>query len=177
MNASVQGALEKAQAKLQAQEKAQREALALYFDLYTREYAPDGALTEEYCYYDGEEEPKRYFRKVAMPLTDEEFARLADMRAKLEATAPKTEAGEDDAPVRRKPILGQILYVVGIIGLFATAILAVTSWFTNTYLPFGIVGGLSMLVTGVGISLVFLGLGKGLILLTRIDQKTHPQEP
>ena len=89
MNDLIQGALEKAQQKLMVQEGAQREELALYFDLYTREYSPDGALTEEYCYYDGEEESKRYFRKVAMPLSDEEAARLADMRAKLEATHQK----------------------------------------------------------------------------------------
>lgn len=176
MNDLIQGALEKARQKLAVQEAAQREELALYFDLYTREYAPDGLLTEEYCYFDSEDEPKRYFRKVALSLSDEEMAQLMQMRAQLEASAPKAQAVQHDAAKRRKPILGQALYVAGCLGLVLTVGLTIADWFINSISALFVTSGLSMFLTFVCTSLMFMGVGKGLIILTDIDNRTRSQD-
>ena len=173
MNTSVQAALENARQKLAAQEAAQREELALYFDLYTRDYAPDGTLSEEYCYYDSQDEPKRYFRKVAIPLSDEEMAQLMQMRAQLEASAPKVQAAQRDATEHRKSIFGQVLYVAGSLGLILTVGLYIATRFSSDLYAFGFMEGLWTYMLGACVSLIFMGLGKGLMLLTDIANRTR----
>ncbi len=175
MNDLVERALEKAGQKLAAQEAAQREALALYFDLYTRASSPDGRLTEEYCYFDSEEEPMRYFRKDALPLSDEEMEQLLWMRAQLEATAPKQQAEQHNAPEPRKPVLGQVLYMIGCVALILTVGLWISQNFiVGLHLDF-LADGLSTYLTWACIWTAFIGAGKALILLTGIDNRTRSQ--
>ena len=176
MNDLVQRALDQAKQKLTVQEAAQREALALYFDLYTRAYSPDGTLTEEYCYYDSEEEPMRYFRKDALPLSDEEVEQLMRMRAQLEATAPKKQAVQQDAPKPRKAILGKVLYVIGAVGLILTVGLWISQNFIDgLYLSF-LAEGLSTYIRWAFLCAIFMGVGKALILLTGIDNRARSQD-
>ena len=167
MNASVQGALEKAQEKLQAQEKAQRDALALYFDLYTREYAPDGKFSAEYCFYSSKDETPRYFRKVPQPLTDGEAQALQAARAELDASAPQTRS----APEAKTRItgIGAVLRPLAVgIGILTAAICVIFILFAPAFDEWSIVFVSVIAIYGSFAALLLAALGDALHWLQTI---------
>lgn len=175
MNEAVQKALEKSWDKLQTQKQQQRDELALYFNLYTRDYAPDGKYSETYGFYDGKDNPRRYFRKIPQPLTDEEVAQLTEMRTQLEASAPKKQP----AKVVKKPMdftaIGPAFYLIGVLICIIAAIMGVATGNNNSILGSDMARqmGWSVFFVGVCIALLFLAIGKALMLLQDIANNTR----
>ena len=167
MNDLVQGALVKAQQRLQAQEQARREELALYFDLYTREYAPDGLYTPVFCFYDKNDTPRRHFRKVPQPLTDEEAQALQVARAQLDATASQTRRAPD-VKVRMTGV-GTVLRPLGVgIGILTAAICVIFILFAPAFDEWSIVFVSVIAIYGSFAALLLVALGDALHWLQTI---------
>lgn len=175
MNEAVQNALAKANLKLAENKQNQRDALALYFNLYTRDYAPDGKYTEKYCYYDTADEEPAYFQRLPQPLTDEEATALSAMRVELEATQQGIEPEKiDQSEANRNTTTGNAYQAIGVL-LIAAAVLAAIVIGTS-YSMFGYASAsvaIAVLVTGVLSAMGFFAIGKALMLLQEIANNTH----
>jgi len=173
MNGAVEKALEKSWNRLQQQKQQQQDELALYFNLYTREYAPDGKNSETYHFFDSKEQPVRYFRKVPQQLSPEEVEALKNMRADLEATAPKKpEETKGEEVAEKTTITGSLYYTLGFLGLFATFLALVIPGGSSYDMLTGAMR-VAMMITGILSALGFFAVGKALLLLQDIANHTR----
>lgn len=173
MNEAVEKALAKSWNRLQEQKQQQQDELALYFNLYTREYAPDGKNSETYNFFDSKEQPVRYFRKIPQQLSLDEIEALKNMRADLEATAPKkleeTKVGE---VTEKTTFTGILYYVFGFLGLLVTFLALVIPGGSSFDMLTGVMR-IAMITTGILSALGFFAVGKALLLLQDIANNTR----
>jgi len=173
MNGAVEKALEKSWNRLQQQKQQQQDELALYFNLYTREYAPDGKNSETYNFFDSKEQPVRYFRKVPQQLSLEEVEALKNMRADLEATTPKKpEEKKVEEVAEKTTITGILYYIVGCLGILFT-LYAFALQNGSSYDAILNIFRFAMIVTGILSTLSFFAIGKALLLLQDIANNTR----
>jgi hypothetical protein len=174
MNEKVEQALERSRQKVRDQQKQKRNDLALYFNLYTREYAPDGRYSEIYCFFDSKEQPPRYFRKVAQELTDEEFTALAAMQIELEAARPENEPKTTTSGIeQRGTTIGSIYMGLGVTVIIIALIAALSVGSSNLFYGYDrTTVGIVVFVVGLLSSLTFFAIGKALTLLQEISNNT-----
>lgn len=172
MNQEVQMALENAQQKLQERKQQLRDELALYFKLYTRDYAPDGKFSDTYSFFDSTERPLCYFRKVPQPLTDEEAEALQAMREKMEAAGVQTSAAaKPDADDEKAPVTGIMYHRIGMAILVLALVVLIVSIFS--YKGLAVVSlVLPMMMVAIPSAMIFFAISKVLMLLQKIASNT-----
>lgn len=174
MNENVEKALEKSRQRLNTCQKDRRDKLALYFNLYTRDYAPDGRYSEVYCFYDSKESLPRYFKKIAQELTDEEYTALTAMRDKLEAARPENEPKQTVSDTEKKgTAIGAIYTVLGVAIILVALIAAISVGSSRMFYGYDATAiGIAVFVGGLLSSLTFFAIGKALSLLQEIASNT-----
>lgn len=101
-------------AQKRLEEKQARDALLVSQGLYEKVYAPNDEWSEEYQEneLDSERQTIRYFKKVAIEVTDEEYEQIKKY-AFASNSLPETN---DIASVLT--VIGLIVYLIGVIGFF-----------------------------------------------------------
>lgn len=176
MDAAVEKALEKAWYRVQEQKQLERDELAIYFDLYTRDYAPDGMYSATFCFYDKREQPPRYFRKVPRRLTDEEAQALKAMRAEVEASAPQRK--ETPKPVMLEEVpkssVGAAFHPIAVcVVIIAVVACALIIYNAKLLGDMAIPAAIGAAVSGLITALLFAAIGDALILLQTIADNTR----
>ena len=175
MNEAVQNALTKANLKLAENKQSQRDALALYFNIYTRDYAPDGKYTEKYCYYDTRDKELKYFQRLPQPLTDEEATALSAMRVELEAAQQGIEPEKvDQSEANRNTTTGNAYQAIGVLLIAAAVLAAFVIGTSNSMFGYASTAvAITVFVSGVLSAMGFFAIGKALLLLQEIANNTH----
>ena len=92
--------MDKIEEFLESQRKAiaaDREEMLIALGLFEKEYAPDGKLSYQYKDFDIENGEKRYYRKKALPVTDEQWAEIVKTQEQLEEIEAREAAKEEAA--------------------------------------------------------------------------------
>ena len=182
MRPVVQAALDNAQAQLSEAKRKENEELALSFNLFEREYAPDGKYSEEYPFYSKKDNPPRYFRKVPLELSPDESEALRAMKALTAALPAQKEEIREDAAKEDQSLptpMSTVFNVIGIAVLVLTFLLAIGVGTGNSdmfaYFGYGTRGMTAVIVAVAGIlqSILCFAIAKVISLLNAVAFNTR----
>ena len=149
MDSAVEKALDSAQKKLKAYHQREKDEIALYFNLYEREYSANGRMDKVHFYYAEGEQPVRYFRKIPKPLTEEEFQQLSNMKLQLDAVTVASEKSENSSIAETQTNrMSDFLNGLGVLLLLGTIFMCISLYSTlRTVMsdPLGMIIGFGMM--------------------------------
>lgn len=128
-----------------------REKTLIALGLTEKEYSPDGAKTREHKEYDYSNGEKRYYRNVAIQVTDEEYELILSKKKQVDKILATNKTSNKPfylLPIKRDSdefkstiavVLRAVAWVFGLIMAFAGIIIAVnTESFTPVLLGVGL---------------------------------------
>ncbi|MDD3921165.1 MAG: hypothetical protein PHO41_08360 [Eubacteriales bacterium] len=158
---------------MQEQIQQKKDALALRFNLYDRDYAPDGKFSDDYPFYSKNDNPARFFRKIPLALAEEEYSALKQLAEQLDAEKPTQATPEGES---RTATIASVYNVIGILILTVSILIGLVAGFSGGnalgYRTSGIIG-FYVGIGGILSSLVFFAIAKTIHLLQEIANNTR----
>jgi hypothetical protein len=181
MKPIVESALRAAQERLDERQRNEYIDLALFYNLYEREYAPDGKFSEAYPFFSKSENPPRYFRKIPLALTSDEYQALRTMKAQMAAMPAVAETprgaggGEENhsLPTSLSTVfngLGALVIIAGLVFCFVASSGGAFAYLGRTMQAMAVAG----IITACAIQAFFLfAISKIISLLNAIAFNTR----
>ena len=150
--------------------KQQRDAFLIEEGMYTKEYAPDDKQSDEFHEYEWsiKENKNRFYKKVAIEITDEEFEMVKELNEKTK----KIHRVNNPVGVALQ-VIAWIIFIGGFIAGIVLGNVEVTKgiYYSYTATEFSFAIAFTYWSVSLISGMLFLGLSEAIKLLNEINNK------